>query len=206
MKKTSALVAACCSSSWGAARRPGHRRRSPSPSKSASAWLSPKTRSTWRRRRGRTRPRPECDRRRRSFSVVDRPRPPEPGRKSVCPRVPSFVPGGRPQRVAIDFTKDYQFSLNFTLPLYTGGRLTSGYRTARLNYLSSQESSRQTTNETVFNVKRGYYNYLLAKQLVGVTEEALNLAEKTYRTSRTCLRSGWPRGSTCSGPRSGWPT
>jgi len=103
---------------------------------------------------------------------------------------PSFVPGGRPQRVAIDFTKDYQFSLNFTLPLYTGGRLTSGYRTAKFNYLSSQESSRQTTNETVFNVKRGYYNYLLAKQLVGVTEEALNLAGKTYQNVKNMYEVG----------------
>jgi outer membrane protein TolC len=103
---------------------------------------------------------------------------------------PSFIPGGRPQRVAIDFTKDYQFSLNFTLPLYTGGRLTSGYRSAKLNYLSSQESSRQTTNETVFNVKRGYYNYLLAKQLVGVTEEALNLAEKTLQNVKNMYEVG----------------
>jgi len=103
---------------------------------------------------------------------------------------PSFIPGGRPQRFAIDFTKDYQFSLNFTLPLYTGGRLTSGYRSAKLSYLSSQESSRQTTNETVFNVKRGYYNYLLAKQLVGVTEEALNLAEKTLQNVKNMYEVG----------------
>jgi outer membrane protein len=103
---------------------------------------------------------------------------------------PSFIPGGRPERVAIDFTKDYQFSLNFTLPLYTGGRLTSGYRSAKLNYLSSQESSRQTTNETIFNVKRGYYNYLLAKQLVGVTEEALNLAEKTLQDVKNMYEVG----------------
>jgi outer membrane protein TolC len=103
---------------------------------------------------------------------------------------PSFIPGGRPQRFAIDFTKDYQFSLNFTLPLYTGGRLTSGYRSAKLSYLSSQESSRQTTNETIFNVKRGYYNYLLAKQLVGVTEEALNLAEKTLQDVKNMYEVG----------------
>jgi len=103
---------------------------------------------------------------------------------------PSFVPGGRPTRMAIDFTKDYQLSLAFTLPLYTGGRLTSGYRTARLNYLSSHESSRQTTNETVFNVKRGYYNYLLAKQLVGVTDEALNLAEKTLQNVKNMFEVG----------------
>jgi outer membrane protein TolC len=103
---------------------------------------------------------------------------------------PSFIPGGKPTRAAIDFTKDYQFSLGFTLPLYTGGRLTSGYRSARLGYLTSQESSRQTTNETVLNVKRGFYNYLLAKQLVGVSEEALALAEKTWQNVKNMFEVG----------------
>lgn len=103
---------------------------------------------------------------------------------------PSFIPGGRPQRFAVDFTKDFQFALTFTLPLFTGGRLTSGYRTARLGYLASQESARQTTNETVLNVKRGYYNYLLAKQLVGVTEEALGLAEKTLENVKDMFDVG----------------
>jgi outer membrane protein len=103
---------------------------------------------------------------------------------------PSFIPGGRPTRMAIDFTKDYQFALNFTLPLFTGGRLTSAYRSAKLGYMSSQESARQTTNETVLNVKRGYYNYLLAKQLVGVTEEALGLAEKTLENVKNMFDAG----------------
>jgi outer membrane protein TolC len=103
---------------------------------------------------------------------------------------PSFIPGGRPQRFAVDFTKDYQFALNFTLPLFTGGRLTSGYQSAKLGYMSSQESARQTTNETVLNVKRGYYNYLLAKQLVGVTEEALNLAERTLENVKDMFEAG----------------
>ncbi|OGD12145.1 MAG: hypothetical protein A2Y86_02155 [Candidatus Aminicenantes bacterium RBG_13_62_12] len=103
---------------------------------------------------------------------------------------PSFVPGGRPTRMAIDFTKDYQFSLAFSLPLYTGGRLTSGYRSAKLNHLSSQESSRQTTNETILNVKRGFYNYLLGKHLVGVSEEALTLAEKTLQNVKNMFEVG----------------
>jgi outer membrane protein len=103
---------------------------------------------------------------------------------------PSFIPGGRPTKMAIDFTKDYQFALNFTLPLFTGGRLTSAYRSAKLGYMTSQESARQTTNETVLNVKRGYYNYLLAKQLVGVTEEALSLAEKTLQNVKNMYEVG----------------
>jgi len=103
---------------------------------------------------------------------------------------PSFVPGGQPQRVAIDFTKDYQLALSFSLPLYTGGRLTSGYKTAKYGYLSSQESARQTTHETVLNVKRGFYNYLLAKELVSVTEEALSLAEKLFQNVKNMHEVG----------------
>ncbi|MGB7294692.1 MAG: TolC family protein [Candidatus Aminicenantales bacterium] len=103
---------------------------------------------------------------------------------------PSMIPGGSPQRVAIDFTRDYQLSLSFSVPLYTGGRLTAGYRSARLNYLSSQESARQTTQETVFNVKRGFYNCLLAEQLVQVTEEALELAEKLLQNVRNMYEVG----------------
>ncbi len=103
---------------------------------------------------------------------------------------PSFVPGGKPQRFAIDFTKDYQFALAFSLPLFTGGRLSSGYRTAKYGYLSSQESARQTTQETVLNVKRGFYNYLLAKELVSVTEEALSLAEKLFQNVKNMSEVG----------------
>lgn len=103
---------------------------------------------------------------------------------------PSFVPGGRPQRVAVDFTRDYQLSLSFSVPLYTGGRLTAGYRSAKLNYLTSQESSRQTTHETVLNVKRGFYNCLLARQLIKVTEEALELAEKLLQNVRNMYEVG----------------
>ncbi|MEW5900985.1 MAG: TolC family protein, partial [Acidobacteriota bacterium] len=103
---------------------------------------------------------------------------------------PSLIPGGRPQRVAIDFTRDYQFSLSLSLPLYTGGRLSSGYRTAKYSYLSSQEASRQTTQETVFNVKRGFYGYLLAEQLVKVSAEALDLAAKLLQNVKNMYEVG----------------
>ncbi len=103
---------------------------------------------------------------------------------------PSFIPGGKPQRVAIDFTRDYQFSFSFNLPLYTGGRLTSGYRQAQYNLYSTQESVRQTSQETVLNVKRGFYGYLLAKELVKVSEEALALAEKLFQNVRNMVEVG----------------
>ncbi|MGZ5454835.1 MAG: TolC family protein, partial [Candidatus Aminicenantales bacterium] len=36
---------------------------------------------------------------------------------------PSLVPGQPPQRISIDFTKNYQTALSFSLPLFAGGRL-----------------------------------------------------------------------------------
>jgi len=103
---------------------------------------------------------------------------------------PSLIPGGRPQRIPFDFTKTYQFSLNFTLPLFTGGRLTSSYRQAKYNLQSSEEGVRLTSQETVFNVKRGFYTYLLAKELVKVSEEALSLADKLLQNVKNMYEVG----------------
>ena len=103
---------------------------------------------------------------------------------------PSLIPGGRSQRIPFDFTKTYQFSLNFTLPLFTGGRLTSGYKQAKYNLLSSEEGVRLTSQETVFNVKRGFYTYLLATELVKVSEEALSLAEKLLQNVKNMYEVG----------------
>jgi outer membrane protein TolC len=91
---------------------------------------------------------------------------------------PSFFPGMAPQTIKMDFTRTYQLSLNFGLPLYAGGRLMSGFRTANYNLESTRESIRQTKQETVFNVKKAFYGYLLAGKFVEVSEEALSLAEK----------------------------
>jgi outer membrane protein len=90
---------------------------------------------------------------------------------------PSFIPGEPPQRVEVDFTRDYQFSMSLTLPLFTGGRLTSGYKQARYNLESTKEAVRQSKHLTVFNTKRAFYSYLLAKEFVSVAEEAVRVAE-----------------------------
>jgi outer membrane protein TolC len=111
-------------------------------------------------------------------------------RKVFTLEFPSFIPGGRPQRVAVDFTKNYQLTLNLNVPIYTGGRLSAGYRQARYGLLASRESVRQANQETVFNVKQGFFNYLVAREYVQVTEEALSLAEKTLKNVKTMYEVG----------------
>ncbi|MCX6573982.1 MAG: TolC family protein [Candidatus Aminicenantes bacterium] len=90
---------------------------------------------------------------------------------------PSFIPGQPPQRFSIDFTRDYQMALSFGLPLFTGGRLTAGYKQANYGLQASREGVRLSEQETIFNVKRAFYTYLLAKEFSMVAAESLALAE-----------------------------
>jgi len=90
---------------------------------------------------------------------------------------PSFVPGQPPQRVKLDFTRAYQFTVNFGVPLFTGGRLISGYKSANYNLSATRESIRQSEQETVFNVKASFYGLLLARETLAATQEAVTLAE-----------------------------
>jgi len=91
---------------------------------------------------------------------------------------PSLIPGQPPQRISIDFTKNYQTSLAFSLPLFAGGRLVAGYKQAGYNLQASRESVRLSEQETVFNVKSSFYGFLLAREFSAVADEALTLAEK----------------------------
>ena len=86
------------------------------------------------------------------------------------------------QRFKFDFTRTYQLTLSFAVPLFTGGRLISGLKQANLNLRATQESIRQSRQETVFNVKKAFYGYLLAKKFVEVTQEALDLSEQFLKT------------------------
>jgi len=93
---------------------------------------------------------------------------------------PSFIPGEPAQRVEVDFTRDYQFSMALSVPLFTSGRLTAGYRMSDYNLKSTQEAERQSRHTTVYNTKSAFYGVLLMKEYVQVAEMAIADAEKLY--------------------------
>ena len=103
---------------------------------------------------------------------------------------PSIIPGQPPEKVSIDFTKDYQFALSFSLPLFTGGRLTSGFKQAKYNLLSTEEAVRQSSHLTLFNTKRAFYGVLLAQEFVRVAEEAVEVAEKHFQNVKSLYEVG----------------
>ncbi len=54
---------------------------------------------------------------------------------------PSFIPGEPPQKVKVDFTKTYQFTMAFSMPLFAGGSLISGFRQANITSGRRRRSS-----------------------------------------------------------------
>ncbi len=103
---------------------------------------------------------------------------------------PSFVPGEPPQRVEVDFTRDYQFTFSLSVPLFSGGRLTSGFRQAKYNLESTKEVVRQSKHVTVFNTKRAFFGYLLAKEFVAVAEEAERVAKESLENVKNMYEVG----------------
>ncbi len=103
---------------------------------------------------------------------------------------PSFIPGEPPEEVEFDFTRDNQFSFSLSVPIYSGGRLVSGYKQAKYNHLSSEESLRQSESMTVFNTKKTFYGVLLAQEFIKVTEEAVSVAEKHLRNVKILYEVG----------------
>lgn len=103
---------------------------------------------------------------------------------------PSFIPGQPPQRMELDFTRDYQATFSLSVPLYVGGQLKSGFNQAKYNRLSSEESLRQSAQSTVFNTKIAFYGYLLAREFVAVAAEAVTVAEKHLKNVQTMYDVG----------------
>jgi len=103
---------------------------------------------------------------------------------------PSMIPGEPPQKVKVDFTKTYQFSLALSMPLFAGGSLTSGFRQANYNLQATKEVIRQSRQETVFSVKQAFYGYLLAAKFAEVSDEAVALADKHYQNVKNLYEVG----------------
>jgi outer membrane protein TolC len=110
--------------------------------------------------------------------------------KSMVLEFPSMIPGEPPQEVELDFTRDYQFSMSLSIPVYTGGRLTSSYKQAKYNLESTKEAVRQSKHLTVFNTKRAFFGHLLAREFVSVAEEAVRVAEENLENVKNMYEVG----------------
>jgi len=84
----------------------------------------------------------------------------------------------------------YNTQLTLSQPLFTWGKIYNADRQARLNYKLVNEQYKEVKNGLIFNVKRAFYNVLLAKQFVIIAQEAVDVTDSHYRTTQALYKEG----------------
>jgi outer membrane protein TolC len=98
----------------------------------------------------------------------------------------SFAPSVPSSDIFLGSTsnKSYTIAADASIPLFTGGRVISGISVAYLQDDIAVLEYRKATAETVYGVKTAFYGILLAKDLVRVRTEALDLLVEHYETTK----------------------
>lgn len=89
--------------------------------------------------------------------------------------VGGFNVGG--QDVSIGSLDNYAVDLNVRQPLFRGGAVRAGIRSARMFSYITDENVREKIQATVFKTAHTYYQTLLAQQLYEVNKDAVKSAE-----------------------------
>ena len=78
----------------------------------------------------------------------------------------------------------YNVGAEATLPVFTGGRVVSGLAVAYLSEDIAYEQYRMAVNDTLYNVRVAFYSIILAREVVKVRTEALDLLTRHLETTR----------------------
>ncbi|MBA7533980.1 putative efflux pump outer membrane protein TtgC [subsurface metagenome] len=84
----------------------------------------------------------------------------------------------------------YSTQLTLRQPLFAWWKIYHGDKQARLNYRLVNEEYKQVKNNLIFEVKRAFYNLLLARQFVIIAEEAVDVTDSHYKTARALYKEG----------------
>ncbi len=87
---------------------------------------------------------------------------------------------------------DYSYSTQLTLrqPLFAWWKIYHRDEQARLSYRRVDEEYKEVKNSLIFDVKRAFYNLLLARQFVVIAEEAVDVTDSHYKTTRALYKEG----------------
>lgn len=102
---------------------------------------------------------------------------------------PFPTPGG-PDEFEIDFTQDYNGSVNLNLPVWTWGANRAGYSEARTAVDASQEDLEAIRQEVRLQVRQTFYGVLLARRGVEVAEATLAQARRQEEATARKVREG----------------
>lgn len=95
--------------------------------------------------------------------------------------MPPFFPGDTPQRITLDFTKNYEFTLQIVQPVFAGGKILYSYKNARLDLQIAKEKRENTREDTILQVKKVFFNIMVLKELLKAHKEAQEIADTNYK-------------------------
>ncbi|HOP40378.1 MAG TPA: TolC family protein [Geobacteraceae bacterium] len=94
------------------------------------------------------------------------------------------------QDVKLMDKKNFVASLDATLPLYTGGKISSVVRQAEQGLRAAKEESRRTDLQVVYDTTRYYYGAVLGKELLRIGRESLARMEVTLELTENLYTRG----------------
>jgi len=101
---------------------------------------------------------------------------------------PSADFGG--QSMVMGSADNYALSANLSQPLFRGGSIGAGIRAARLYACMADESVREAVQQVIFDVRKTFYDILLAQELLRVADEAVELSRRHLTDVQNRRRAG----------------
>lgn len=94
------------------------------------------------------------------------------------------------QNVKLMDRQNFVASLNATLPLYTGGKISSIVRQADQGLRAAKEESRRTDLQVTYDTTRYYYGAVLGRQLLQIGRDTLSRMEVTLELTENLYTKG----------------
>ena len=94
------------------------------------------------------------------------------------------------QNVKLMDRQNFVASLNASLPLYAGGKISAIARQSEQGVKAAKEEARRTDLQIVYDTTRYYYGTVLARELVGISGEALARMEVTLELTENLYTNG----------------
>lgn len=118
--------------------------------------------------------------------------------------IPNFIkqmmgdqaPPGMPDYVRISFGLENTFTYGATLsqPLFLGGAGIAGIKIAYASKRAAEQNYQSTRQQLIYDVSDAFYGCLLTKELVDVTQKALEQAEANYNMVNKKYKAGTASG------------
>ena len=115
--------------------------------------------------------------------------------KQINPVIQPFgfeIPSHIPQEVEVGKTNWFFVSLDLNQPIYTFGRIEEGVKQARIGHSIAINQKEKKKKEIVFEVKKGYYQFLLAKEIHQLVKEAEARADVVARMVKISYETSVP--------------